>query len=87
MLIAIGGLVPLYGSLGGWVLFTHEITPARFLVINRAVARVLDAAGAFAHIDPEKPLAMRWAELLEMKPKCADILPDGRRVLRMVADV
>ena len=85
-LVAIGGLVPLYESSGGWVLFTDKIRPSNFMEIHRAVARRV-ATGAFAHIDPNNPQMMRWAELLDLKPQCSDMLPDGREVLRMVADV
>ncbi|MCH8859516.1 MAG: hypothetical protein IID54_08075, partial [Proteobacteria bacterium] len=80
------------GELGGWVLFTDKITPARFLVIHRTAARFLVCCEQisdpiFVHIDPDNPQAMRWAGLLGLETRRTDVLADGRRVLRAESDV
>ena len=86
-LIAIGGWTLIERALGGWVLFTDKITPARFVRIHRTVARRLIFFEqlndpVFAHLDPDNPQAMRWAGLLGLETQRTDILPDGRRMLR-----
>ena len=89
-LIAIGGSTLVAGKSGGWVLFTDRITPARFVPIHRAVARLLvylEATGNpfFLHADPDNTKAARWAGLLGLEPLRTDVMPDGRKMTRMVA--
>lgn len=85
------GATVLEGVTGGWVLFTDKITPRRFIAIHRAAVRFLVCfeqinEQIFAHIDPDKPNAVRWAGLLGLEAKRTDVLPDGRRLLRVEAD-
>ena len=88
-LIAIGGSVFVEGMWGGWALFTDAITPRRFVVIHRAVSRVLEQFDqkTFVHLDPDNPQAARWSKLLGFKTLWLEFLPDGRKMLRAEADV
>ncbi len=88
-LIAIGGSISTDGVTSGWVLFTDKITPARFVPIHRAVARFMDIFEhpIFAHVDPDNPAAVRWAGLLGLETRRADVLTDGRRMLRVEGHV
>lgn len=84
-LIAIGGAAGVGGMIGGWVLFTDRITPARFLSIHRTVVRGLSDIHepVIAHVDPRNPEAMRWAKMLDMRAKNMDTLLDGRTMTRV----
>lgn len=91
-LIAIGGATSVDGMSGGWVLFTDKITPARFLVIHRTVARGLVCFEQindpiFVHVNPDNAQAVRWAGLLGLETRRTDVLPDGRRMLRIESHV
>lgn len=82
-LIAVGGWSVIDGVLGGWVLFTDKITPARFLVIHRTAARFLVCFEQindpiFLQPDPDNAKAMRWAGLLGLDTRRTDVLADGR---------
>ena len=86
-LVAIGGTTWVDCRLGGWVVFTDAISPARFLAIHRIVARRLMwfegiNAPVFIHVDPANPQAMRWAGLLGLEMRRTEVFPDGRRMLR-----
>ncbi len=84
-LIAIGGASSLGDMLGGWVLFTDQITPARFVAIHRAVVRGLAYINepVVAHVDPDSSQATRWATMLGMNGRQMDVMPDGREMARM----
>ena len=91
-LAGIGGHTLIDGVSGGWALFTNKITPARFLVIHRTVVRALICFEGindpiFAHVDPNNPQAVRWAGLLGLDTRRTDVLPDGRRMLRVETHV
>ena len=91
-LIAIGGATLADGVSGGWDLCTNKITPKCFIAIHRAVARGLEYSRqsndlVFAHVDPNAPQAVRWAELLGLEPRRTDIFPDGRKMLRVDSHV
>ncbi len=87
-LVAIGGLVRAGAEIGGWVLFTDNITPAGFVAIHRAVVRGLEMAHGpvVVHIDPDKPQAGRWADMLGMNGRRVETMPDGRTMVRMTAN-
>ncbi len=82
--IAIGGTALIGGVLAGWVLFSDQITPARFVAIHRAVARFLAHVNqpVMAHVDPGKPKTVRWAKMLDMGAHKMEMFPDGRKMLR-----
>lgn len=91
-LVAVGGLVPLEGELGGWLLFTDKITPQRFIGVFRAVQQVFAAArkegvGVAVDIDPDYPEAVRMAGMLGLSRAGFFTAPDGRTMTRMCADV
>ena len=83
-MIAIGGTALIGGTLAGWVLFSDQITPPRFVAIHRAVVRFLTHVNqpVMSHVDPEKPKTMRWAKMLDMGTKKMELFPDGREMLR-----
>lgn len=87
-MIACGGATLIDRESGGWILFTDKITPRGFLSIHRLVVRYLVCFEQindpifFAHINPDRPEAMRWAGLLGLDTQRTDVLPDGRRMLR-----
>ena len=88
VLVAIGALTLLEGATGGWVLFTNQVTPTRFLAIHRFVERELlwfETKGEpiIFHVDPERPDTVRWAELLGRKTHGFDRFPDGRFMMRV----
>ena len=87
-LIAIGGATLVERMMGGWVLFTDRITPSRFVVVHRVVARFLLRFEAindpiFAHVDPDNPNAVRWVGLLGLETRRTEVFPDNRRFLRV----
>lgn len=91
-LVCVGGLVPVDGVVGAWVLFTDRVTPGRFVAIYRELARrlteLLDQGEAvLVHIDPDYPAAARLADRLGFRTDGVDHFSDGRRMTRMVADV
>ena len=88
LLISIGGLVRVGDLMGGWVLFTDQVTPARFLAIHRAVVRELEMihGPVVVHIDPDKPKTGRWATMLGMNGRRMETMPNGRTLIRMTAN-
>ena len=91
-LIAIGGIASFVDILDAWILFTDNITPARFLLVHRVVVRVLlhfeqMHDPIIAHIDARNPNAARWAALLALETRRIETLPDGSRTLRLESHV
>ena len=91
-LVALGGTTFIDGASGGWMLFTDKITPAYFVLIHRYAVHFLRHFEQinhplFMHVDPDNPNAKRWAGLLGLETKRTDILPDGRRMLRVETHV
>ena len=88
-LVAIGGLVRAGDLTGGWVLFTDKITPSGFVAIHRAVVRELEMAHepVVVHVDPDTPVAAKWATMLGMNGRQTDLMPDGRTMVRLTANV
>ena len=90
-LVAVGGLVRTDNEIGAWLLFTDRITSGRFVAIYRELVRrlavLLDAGETvLVHIDPDYPEASRLAEKLGFRKDGEDRSPDGRSMIRMVAN-
>ena len=90
-LICVGGMVDTDDGIEAWVLFTENITPARFVVVYREFARRLTkmqetGKAVFIHVDPTYPEAVRMAEKLGFQVVGEELF-GGRNMIRMVTNV
>ena len=91
-LIGVGGVTMIACVPAAWALFTTKITPACFMPIHKMAVWVLtcyEQVGypLFAQLDGNYPEAMRWAKILGLETRRTDVLPDGRRMMRVPRSV